>query len=486
MIPPIKPAGGAASVDLPNDQDIDMQPRKRPGLDDTDRQRLDKLVLNRLGAQPIESRAEISPTPEQRTRGKMTDFQTLPGYQELRLQRSMATVVGLDNPFFRLHDAAAGATTLIGGRRFVNFSSYDYLGLNQHPEVRAAAHAAIDVFGTSTSASRVVAGERPGHRALEQALATHYSQEDCVVFVSGHGANVSTIGAILGPKDLIVHDSLAHNSIVLGAALSRAERRSFPHNDVAALDALLASMRDQFERVLIVVEGLYSMDGDSPDLSRLVEIKRRRDAWLMVDEAHSLGVLGDKGNGLFEYAGVDPRDVDIWMGTLSKTLAGCGGFIAGSTALVEYLKCMSGGFVYSVGLSPPLAAAAAAALAILRREPERVERLRLASRLFLDAAKVRGLNTGSCAGFAIIPILVGNSVTAVALSQKLFERGVNVQPIIHPAVPERAARLRFFLTSEHTADQIHLAVDAIASAMDEINESDFFRDIAGLTRGGAV
>jgi 7-keto-8-aminopelargonate synthetase-like enzyme len=174
------------------------------------------------------------------------------------------------------------------------------------------------------------------------------------------------------------------------------------------------------------------------------------------------------------------------MGTLSKTLAGCGGFIAGSTALVEYLKCMSGGFVYSVGLSPPLAAAAAAALAILRREPERVERLRLASRLFLDAAKARGLNTGSCAGFAIIPILVGNSVTAVALSQKLFERGVNVQPIIHPAVPERAARLRFFLTSEHTADQIHLAVDAIASAMDEINESDFFRDIAGLTRGGAV
>ncbi len=459
-----------------------MQPRKRPGLDDADRQRLDKLVFNRLGAAPAATKP--APEPEPSLGGGMTDFQTLPGYQELRLQRSMAAVVGLDNPFFRLHETGAGATTVIGGRRFINFSSYDYLGLNQHAEVRAAAHAAIDVYGTSASASRVVAGERPGHRALEQALAAHYAQEDCVVFVSGHGANVSTIGTILGPKDLIVHDSLAHNSIVLGAALSRAERRSFPHNDVDALDALLASLRGQFERALIVVEGLYSMDGDSPDLRRLSEIKRRHDAWLMVDEAHGLGVLGENGYGLFEQAGVDPRDVDIWMGTLSKTLAGCGGFIAGSTALVEYLKCMSGGFVYSVGLSPPLAAAAAAALSILRREPERVERLRRASRLFLEVAKARGLNTGSSAGLAIIPILVGNSVAAVALSQKLFERGVNVQPIIHPAVPERGARLRFFLTSEHSAEQIQLTVDSVAAAIDEINRSDFFRDVMGLSAGG--
>jgi 8-amino-7-oxononanoate synthase len=462
-----------------------MKPRKRPGLDDADRQRLDKLVLNRLGAAAT-AEPKTPPAPDQGAGDRMMDFQTLPGYRELRLQRSMAAVIGLDNPFFRLHETAAGATTLIGGRRFVNFSSYDYLGLNQHAEVRAAAHAAIDVYGTSASASRVVAGERPGHRALEQALAEHYGQEDCVVFVSGHGANVSTIGAILGPKDLIAHDSLAHNSIVLGAALSRAERRSFPHNDLDALDALLDSMRGQFERALIVVEGLYSMDGDSPDLRRLCDIKRRHRAWLMVDEAHGLGVLGDRGYGLFEQAGVDPCDVDIWMGTLSKTLAGCGGFIAGSTALVEYLKCMSGGFVYSVGLSPPLAAAAAAALSILRREPERVARLRRASRLFLDTASGRGLNTGSSAGFAIIPLLVGNSVAAVALSQKLFERGVNVQPIIHPAVPERAARLRFFLTSEHSAEQIHLAVDAVAAGIDEINNNDLFRDIAGLARGGEI
>ncbi len=177
-------------------------------------------------------------------------------------------------------------------------------------------------------------------------MAQHYGQEDCVVFVSGHATNVSTIGAILGPKDLIVHESLAHNSILAGAILSRAERRSFPHTDFMALDLLLTSIRPRFERVLIVVEGLYSMDGDVPDLPMLVEIKRRHNAWLMVDDAHGLGVLGPKGYGLFDHSGTDPREVDIWMGTLSKTLAGCGGFIAGPTALVEYLKCMSGGFVY--------------------------------------------------------------------------------------------------------------------------------------------
>jgi 7-keto-8-aminopelargonate synthetase-like enzyme len=168
---------------------------------------------------------------------------------------------------------------------------------------------AIEQYGTSCSASRLVAGERPLHRELEAALAAHYSQQTCVVFVSGHATNVSSIGALLGPKDLIVHDSLAHNSIVIGGTLSRAERRLFPHNDLDELDELLTSTRHRYERVLIAVEGLYSMDGDFPDLARLVEIKRRHAAWLMVDEAHSLAVLGDTGAGVFEHAGVDPNDV---------------------------------------------------------------------------------------------------------------------------------------------------------------------------------
>jgi 8-amino-7-oxononanoate synthase len=461
-----------------------MKSQKRAGLDEESRRLLDEMVQNRLDAQAAGAKTQFVRAPTPPSPNGVTDFQNLAGYRELKLQRSMAAVVGLDNPYFRLHETAAGATTLIGGRQFINYSSYDYLGLNHHPEVREAAHAAVDAFGTSASASRLVAGERPGHRALEGALAQHYGQEDCVVFVSGHATNVSTIGAILGPKDLIVHESLAHNSILVGATLSRAERRSFPHRDFMALDLLLTSIRRRFERVLIVVEGLYSMDGDIPDLPMLVEIKRRHNAWLMVDDAHGLGVLGPKGYGLFDHSGTDPRDVDIWMGTLSKTLAGCGGFIAGPTALVEYLKCMSGGFVYSVGLSPPLAAAASAALSILQREPERVERLRRVSRLFFDAAKTRGWNTGTSAGFAIIPIMAGNSVFAVALSQGLFERGINVQPIIHPAVPERAARLRFFLTSEHRAEQIDETIQAIEDAMKEVNANPSMQNIPGFPQGG--
>jgi 7-keto-8-aminopelargonate synthetase-like enzyme len=191
---------------------------------------------------------------------------------EIGLQRAFGAVVGLSNPFFRLHEGRAGATTIIEGKTYDNYSSYDYLGLNGHPAVEAAAAAAIARYGTSCSASRLVAGERPLHRELEAALATHYQQQACVVFVSGHATNVSSIGALLGPKDLIVHDSLAHNSIVMGATLSRAERRFFPHNDLEALDELLASSRNRYERVLIAVEGLYSMDGDFPDLARLVEI----------------------------------------------------------------------------------------------------------------------------------------------------------------------------------------------------------------------
>ena len=434
--------------------------RTTASLEQNSRGTLQDIVARRMDAE----RKVVRQAPEREFApfAQTTDFATLPGMQELKLQRSAADVIGLSNPFFRVHEARAGATTRIAGKSYVNFSSYDYLGLNGHPDVQAAAAAAIADFGTSCSASRLVAGERPMHRDLERALASHYGQEDCVVFVSGHATNVTAIGAILGPKDVVVHDSLAHNSIVLGATLSGAARRSFPHNDANALDRILHSCRAQYERVLIVAEGLYSMDGDCADLSAFVEVKRRHGAWLMIDDAHGLGVLGDAGKGSFEQCGIAPRDVDIWMGTMSKTLSSCGGYIAGCRTLVEYLKCMSGGFVYSVGMPPPMAAAALAALRTLDREPQRVARLRRNSALFWTQAKARKLDVGSSEGHAIVPVVVHSSLAAVMLSQQLFERGINVQPIIHPAVPERAARLRFFLSSEHTAEQITATVQAVA------------------------
>jgi 8-amino-7-oxononanoate synthase len=255
-----------------------------------------------------------------------TRFDRHPAYERLLVPKAAAARLGLRNPFFIAHDGVAGALTRIGGREYVNYSSYNYLGLCGHPAIGKAAKDAIDRYGTSASASRLVAGERPIQRELEEALAAVYGVDDCVVFVSGHATNVSTIGCLFGPKDLIVHDSLAHNSVVEGARLAGAVRRSFPHNDLAALDALLADVRGQFERALIVVEGHYGMDGDTADLPALVELKRRHGCFLMVDEAHALGVLGPTGKGLHEHHRVPGRDVDIWMGTLSKTLAGCGGY----------------------------------------------------------------------------------------------------------------------------------------------------------------
>src|SRR5208282_3316027 len=228
-------------------------------------------------------------------------FDRFPGYEKLLVPQSAGKRLGLANPFFRVHERVASATTQIEGRSFINFSNYNYLGLAGHPKVNKAAKDAIERYGTSASASRLVAGERPLVRDLEQALAAFYEVEACIVFVSGHATNMTTIGYLFGPKDLVIHDALIHNSVLEGIRLSGAARRSFPHNDAAALDAILGEIRGQFERTLIVVEGLYSMDGDVPDLPRFIDVKTRHKAFLMVDDAHSLGVLGKNGGGVREH-----------------------------------------------------------------------------------------------------------------------------------------------------------------------------------------
>ena len=221
--------------------------------------------------------------------------------------------------------------------------------------------------------------------------------------------------------------------------------------------------------MLIVIEGVYSMDGDYPDLPEFVKVKKKHKAYLMVDEAHSFGTMGLHGRGISEHYGVNPRDVDIWMGTLSKSCGSCGGYIAGEGPLVEYLKYTAPGFVYSVGLSPPNAAAALASLELLQEEPERVERLNHNSRLFLQLAREARLNTGLSNNTAVVPVITGNSEHALRLSRQLYERGINVQPILYPAVEESAARLRFFITSTHSDEQIRTTVAAVAEELDRID-----------------
>ncbi len=398
------------------------------------------------------------------------DFASLPEIKQMRMQMAAADMIGIANPFFRPHDALASATTSINGRRHDNFASYNYLGMSGHPDVSGAAKRAIDDFGTSVSASRVVAGERPFHRNLERALAELHGVEDAIAYVSGHATNVTTIGHLLNAGDLILTDALIHNSITEGARLAGAKRLNFPHGDLDALEAHLETHRHRHEHVLIAVEGLYSMDGDIPDLPRLIALKQRYDAWLLVDEAHSIGVLGERGTGIAEHFGIDPRAVELWMGTLSKTMASCGGYIAASSALCDYLRATAPGFVYSVGMAPPLAAAALAAIEVLKREPERVARLKRNGHHFLEAARAAGLDTGPSDGYSVIPVMVGDSVQAAMLANALLESGVNALPIIFPAVAENAARLRFFITSEHTTEQIDRAVALTAEKLTKLRK----------------
>jgi 8-amino-7-oxononanoate synthase len=379
---------------------------------------------------------------------------------------------GLGNPYFGVHEGITGDRTIIGGRELINFASYNYIGTSGDPAVTAAAKAAIDRYGTSVSASRVASGEKVIHGELERAIAKFIGTESSLVFVGGHATNESVIGHMVGPADLILHDALAHNSIVQGALLSGARRRPFAHNDWQAADDLLSQYRHEYRRVLMVIEGAYSMDGDFPDLPRFIEVKKRHQALLMVDEAHSIGVLGRNGRGIGEYYGTNAADVDLWMGTMSKSFGSTGGYIAGTQALIDYLKYTAPGFVFSVGLPPACAGAALAAIKIMLTEPERMAKLQHNAKLFLDLAKKHNFNTGNSGKTGVVPVIVGNSMACLRLSRAMFARGVNVQPIVHPAVEESAARLRFFITSLHTDEQIRYTIEMLAEEVAAMQVGD--------------
>ncbi|MBL8396050.1 MAG: aminotransferase class I/II-fold pyridoxal phosphate-dependent enzyme, partial [Candidatus Accumulibacter sp.] len=275
-------------------------PRKGlPGLTAQIKDKLIQQALERRLRQAEQGKNLTLPSPASNSAGSTPEqhyrFDLHPGYQQIRIISEGANRLGIDSPFFKVHEGIAGATTRIDGCEYINYASYNYLGLSGHPAVAAAARQAIDRYGTSVSASRLVSGERPVHRALEQAIADVYGTDDAITFVSGHATNVTTIGHLFGPQDLVVHDELIHNSVLQGISLSGARRLPFPHNDWTALEAQLGQQRHHFQRVLIVLEGIYSMDGDYPELPRFVEIKRKYRAFLMVDEAHSFGVMGGKG-----------------------------------------------------------------------------------------------------------------------------------------------------------------------------------------------
>ncbi len=431
---------------------------------------------------PEKAAAAPSVTPPFTPREEWYKPSKFKGYKDISMRLQAVGAMGLKNPYFDLHEGTARNTSIIEGREIINYSSYNYLGLSGDPRVIAEVEAAIRLYGTSVSASRVASGERPFHRALEAALAKAHGCEDALVMAGGHATNVNTIGHLFGPKDLVLHDELIHDSCLQGIKLSGAARRSFRHEDIAHLEAQLIELRPHYEKVLILVEGVYSMDGDITNLPEYVRLKRAHGCMLMVDEAHSFGTVGATGCGVGEYWGMDETparggllrsDVDIWMGTMSKSLASMGGWVAGSKELILYLRYTTPGFVFAAGIPPALGQAALSSLNYMLAEPWRVRDLQRNSKRFWELLKARDLDTGPSFGDSpVIPVITGDSMWALKLSERLLDQGINAKPIIFPAVANDAARLRFFMTSLHTEEQLVYTADCIQKTLAAIRDEN--------------
>ena len=358
------------------------------------------------------------------------------------------------------------------GRAVVGFSHYDYLGLAKDPRVLGAAQQVMQTHGIGVSASRIVGGERVLHKELEADLAAFLGFEACLTLVSGYLTNATVIGHILGARDLLIVDELSHNSILAGASGSKATKLVFRHNDLDHLDEILRAERGKYRNCLIVIEGLYSMDGDVPDLPAMLDLKERHGSWLLVDEAHSLGVLGATGRGISEYFGTDPARIDLIIGTLSKALVTCGGFVVGGRVVMDWFRYTLPGFVFSVGLPSPVAAGAHAALRIMQAEPERIAKLRANSEHAVAMARQLGLDPGPAIGRGVIPLLFEDNLATVTAASTMLAAGYYCPPIVQVGVPRDQPRLRMFLSAAHTADQITGALEAAAASRGSAVETD--------------
>lgn len=372
-----------------------------------------------------------------------------------------------DVPYFKENQGIAKNNISISGKEYINYSTYNYLGLNGNKDVINFVLESVKKFGTSVSGSRLLSGEIPLHRELESELSSFIGTEDCLVQVGGHSTNINMITSIVGAEDLIIHDSLAHNSIIQGALFSGAQRKSFKHNDMDNLDKQLSRLQDKFRRILIVVEGVYSMDGDICNLPKLLQIKKKYGALLMIDEAHSFGTIGKNGRGVTSYFNINPNDIDILMGTLSKSASSCGGYIAGKKELINYLRYNMGGFIFSCGITPANSAAALESIRQMKKE-NLIEKLSDNSKYFLNEMKKLSVNTGLSEDTPIIPWIVGESDKSLLISKKLFERGINVMPIIYPAVKEEESRLRFFMSNLHTKSDMDQTLNSIREVIQEV------------------
>lgn len=352
------------------------------------------------------------------------------------------------------------------GAEYLFLGSYSYLGLIGHPRINQAAQDAIAHYGTGTHGVRALSGTLEVHKQLEQKVAAFKQTEDAITFSSGYVANLSVIASLLGPKDTVIGDKYNHASIVDGCRLSGAQFMRFRHNDMGALEQCLQTSSPDGRR-LVIVDAVFSMDGDIINLPEVSRLCREYGASLMVDEAHSIGVIGKTGHGIEEHFGLPPDCIDIKMGTFSKAIPSTGGYIAGSHSLCEFLSLSARGFIYSGALPAASAAAALVALEVIEDEPERVQRLHLNRDYFagrLDAAGISYLNSET----AIFPIVCGTMRDALELAQYCQQQGIYVQAILPPTVPEGTARLRASVNANHSRENLDFCLQTVRAGMDSL------------------
>jgi len=360
-----------------------------------------------------------------------------------------------------ISELRGGAQVLVNGRQMSMFASYSYLGLIGHPRINAAARNAIDQYGTGTHGVRTLAGTLSLHRELEDTIAGFKGTEAAITFTSGYVTNLTVVSTLVGRGDYVISDKLNHASIVDGCLMSGAKFVRFRHNDMEALEQRLQQMEAGATK-LVVADAVFSMDGDIIDFPRLVEICRKYHAWLMIDEAHSVGVLGKCGRGIEEYFNM-PGSIDFKMGTLSKTIPSVGGYVAGNKDLIEYLRHASRAYIFSAALPPAQAAAAKESFDVILDEPWRVEKLSANTRQFISGLKGRGFDT-LYTQTAIVPVLCGEDETAYAMTREVQHNDVFVLPVVSPAVPPGLARLRATVTTAHEPDEIENAMQVIEAA----------------------
>jgi glycine C-acetyltransferase len=349
----------------------------------------------------------------------------------------------------------------VRGRVMGMYASYSYLGLVGHPRINEAAKKAIDKFGTGTNGVRMLAGTLTIHDELEETIANFKHTEAAITYSSGYATNLTVISTLMGRGDYVFSDKLNHASIVDGCLMSGAEFRRFRHNDMAHLEGLLKYAPLDVAK-LVIADSVFSMDGDIIDLPKMLELCKQYHAWLMIDEAHSVGVLGEKGTGIEEYYGLGDV-IDIKMGTLSKTIPSVGGYVAARKEIITYLRHASRAYIFSAALPPAQAAAANEAFKVILDEPWRVVRLNENTKQFIGGLKSMGFDT-MLTETAIVPVLCGDDDTAFAMTREAQHNDVFVLPVVSPAVPEGLARLRATVTAAHDPSEIERAMDVIGEA----------------------